>query len=231
MEVFRAVEGVEVIREGDGGDFMLIVVEGRIEVRKQDRWNTPQLIAAIEPGRVLGEMSMIDGEPRFATCVAAQPTLVAVLDRAEPGAHHRRAAAARRQDPDGTGADAVAAAARHQQPPDGAARRAGAARRRPAVRAGGAARPIPREALPTPRPRRHRRPGGCVLRLRRPPLPDPRGAARAAGRDPGVLRGASLADGARLLPRLRGGHGTLAAGRRGADALRRRDLRPRCGAR
>jgi len=82
MEVFRAVEGMEVIREGEGGDFMLIVVEGRVEVRKRDRWNTPQLIAAIEPGRVLGEMSMIDGEPRFATCVAVQPTLVAVLDRA-----------------------------------------------------------------------------------------------------------------------------------------------------
>ena len=81
MEVFRAVEGMEVIREGEGGDFMLIVVEGRVEVRKQDRFNTPQLIAAIEPGRVLGEMSMIDGEPRFATCVAVQPTLVAVLDR------------------------------------------------------------------------------------------------------------------------------------------------------
>ena len=82
MEVYRAVDCMEVIREGDGGDFMLIVVEGRVEVRKQDRWNTPQLIAAIEPGRVLGEMSMIDGEPRFATCVAVQPTLVAVLDRA-----------------------------------------------------------------------------------------------------------------------------------------------------
>jgi CRP-like cAMP-binding protein len=82
MEVYRATDGMEVIREGDGGDFMLILVEGRVEVRKQDRWNTPQLIAAIEPGRVLGEMSMIDGEPRFATCVAVQPTLVAVLDRA-----------------------------------------------------------------------------------------------------------------------------------------------------
>lgn len=81
MEVFRAAEGMEVIREGDGGDFMLIVVEGRVEVRKQDRWNTQQLIAEVEPGRVLGEMSMIDGEPRFATCVAVQPTLVAVLDR------------------------------------------------------------------------------------------------------------------------------------------------------
>jgi CRP-like cAMP-binding protein len=81
MEVFRAAEGMEVIREGDGGDFMLIVVEGRVEVRKQDRWNTQQLIAVIEPGRVLGEMSMIDGAPRFASCVAVQPTLVAVLDR------------------------------------------------------------------------------------------------------------------------------------------------------
>jgi CRP-like cAMP-binding protein len=81
MEVYRAADGMEVIREGDGGDFMLIVVEGRVEVRKQDRWNTPQLIAVVEPGRVLGEMSMIDGEPRFATCVAVEPLLVAVLDR------------------------------------------------------------------------------------------------------------------------------------------------------
>jgi len=82
MDVYRAADGMEVIREGDGGDFMLILVEGRVEVRKQDRWNTPQPIAMVEPGHTLGEMSMIDGEPRFATCVAVQPTLVAVLDRA-----------------------------------------------------------------------------------------------------------------------------------------------------
>ncbi len=81
MQVYRAAVGMEVIREGDGGDFMLIVVEGRVEVRKQDRWNTPQLIAVVEPGRALGEMSMIDGEARFATCVAVEPLLVAALDR------------------------------------------------------------------------------------------------------------------------------------------------------
>jgi CRP-like cAMP-binding protein len=52
-----------------------------VDVNKRDRWNTPQLIAQVEAGRVLGEMSMIDGEPRFATCVALEPTLVAVLDR------------------------------------------------------------------------------------------------------------------------------------------------------
>ena len=81
MDVYRAAEGMEVIHEGDGGDFMLLVVEGRFEVRKQDRHNTPQVIATVEPGRSLGEMSMIDGEPRFATCVALEPTLIAVLRR------------------------------------------------------------------------------------------------------------------------------------------------------
>ena len=81
MDVYLAPEGAEIIREGDGGDFMMMLIEGRVEVRKRDRFNTPQLIAMVEPGRTLGEMSMIDGEARFATCVAAQAALVAVLDR------------------------------------------------------------------------------------------------------------------------------------------------------
>ena len=81
MEVYRAVPGAEIIREGEGGDFMLMLLEGRIEVHKRDRWNTPQVLASVESGRTLGEMSMIDGEPRFATCVATEPSLIAVLDR------------------------------------------------------------------------------------------------------------------------------------------------------
>jgi CRP-like cAMP-binding protein len=81
MDVFRAPSGVELIREGDGGDFMLMVLEGRIEVLRRDRWNTPQLLAEVDAGRTLGEMSMIDGEARFATCVAVEPALIAVLDR------------------------------------------------------------------------------------------------------------------------------------------------------
>ena len=81
MSVYRAQPGVEIIREGDGGDFMLMVLEGRIEVHKRDRWNTPQLLATVEAGRTLGEMSMIDGEPRFATCIAVEAVLLAVLDR------------------------------------------------------------------------------------------------------------------------------------------------------
>ena len=81
MHVYRAEAGVEIIGEGDSGDFMLMVVEGKVEVHKRDRWNTPQLLAAVDAGRTLGEMSMIDGEARFATCIAIEPTLIAVLDR------------------------------------------------------------------------------------------------------------------------------------------------------
>jgi CRP-like cAMP-binding protein len=81
MEVYRAEPGVEFIQEGESGDFMLMVLEGRVEVHKRDRWNTPQLIAVVEAGRTLGEMSMIDGEPRFATCIAVEPAVIAVLNR------------------------------------------------------------------------------------------------------------------------------------------------------
>ena len=81
MDVYRAEAGMEIIGEGNGGDFMLMLIEGKVEVFKRDRWNTPQLLAIVEAGRTLGEMSMIDGEARFATCIAVKPAVVAVLDR------------------------------------------------------------------------------------------------------------------------------------------------------
>jgi CRP/FNR family transcriptional regulator, cyclic AMP receptor protein len=81
MQVYRAEPGVEIIREGEPGDFMMLLIEGRIEVFKQDRWNAPRLIALIDMGKTVGEMSMIDGEPRFATCVAAERCMIAVLTR------------------------------------------------------------------------------------------------------------------------------------------------------
>jgi CRP-like cAMP-binding protein len=81
MEMYKAGPGVEIIREGEAGDFMLMLVEGKVEVVKRDKHNTPQLIATVDAGKTLGEMSMIDGEARFATCVAMEPVVLAVLDR------------------------------------------------------------------------------------------------------------------------------------------------------
>ena len=81
MHVYRGKTGDEIIREGDSGDFMLFLIEGKIEVFKQDRWNAPRLIAVVGPGQSLGEMSMIDGEPRFATCIVSDDCLISVLTR------------------------------------------------------------------------------------------------------------------------------------------------------
>lgn len=81
MQVFQAEPGVELVREGDSGDFLMLIIEGGIEVFKQDRWNAPRLIAMLDPGQTVGEMSMIDGEPRFASCIAAERCVVTVLTR------------------------------------------------------------------------------------------------------------------------------------------------------
>ena len=81
MEMYRAPAAADIIREGEAGDFMLMIVEGKVDVLKRDRGDTPQLIATVDAGKTLGEMSMIDGEARFATCVAMEPALLAVLDR------------------------------------------------------------------------------------------------------------------------------------------------------
>ena len=81
MQVYRTGPGVEIIREGEAGDFMVFLIEGQIEVFKQDRWDAPRLMALIAPGQSFGEMSMIDGEPRFASCIAAEPCMIAVLSR------------------------------------------------------------------------------------------------------------------------------------------------------
>jgi CRP-like cAMP-binding protein len=40
-----------------------------------------KVVAHIEPGGFLGEMSLIDGKQRFASCISTQPTDFAVLTR------------------------------------------------------------------------------------------------------------------------------------------------------
>jgi len=81
MECFRAAAGREIIREGEPGDFMLLLLEGNIEIVKIGKNGLPQRISLAGPGKTLGEMSLVDGEPRFASCVALDQVTFAILDR------------------------------------------------------------------------------------------------------------------------------------------------------
>lgn len=82
LQVYRAAPGTAFIREGDPGDFMVLLLEGEVEVFKSTRAGGRSLVGVVAPGRTLGEMSLIDGEPRFATCVAATQITFAALHRA-----------------------------------------------------------------------------------------------------------------------------------------------------
>lgn len=81
MRCYRAPPGVEIIREADDGDFMLLLLNGRIEIVKKDVRGLPQIMNLAGPGKTLGEMSLIDGAPRFASCISLDTVEFAVLDR------------------------------------------------------------------------------------------------------------------------------------------------------
>lgn len=81
LDIRRAAPGSVLIREGDPGDDMLLVIRGEIDISKRNAQGEAQGMATVLPGTTLGEMSMIDGEPRFATCTAIRETTYGVLSR------------------------------------------------------------------------------------------------------------------------------------------------------
>lgn len=81
MFCYRAPAATEIIREGAPGDFLLLIIEGSVEITKLNSAGFPLRVGMAGPGKTLGEMSLIDGEPRFASCSAVADTLFAVLDR------------------------------------------------------------------------------------------------------------------------------------------------------
>ena len=81
MACYGALRHDTIVSEGAEGDFMVIVLTGQVDVWKKDDMGTRKLVARVGPGGFLGEMSLIDGQRRFASCVATQPTDFAVLSR------------------------------------------------------------------------------------------------------------------------------------------------------
>jgi CRP-like cAMP-binding protein len=82
LQCYRAPGGAEIIREGEDGDFMMLLLDGTVEILKLDpATHLPVRVGLAGPGKILGEMSLVDGEPRFASCIAMGSLVFAVLDR------------------------------------------------------------------------------------------------------------------------------------------------------
>ena len=81
MRVLRAEPGTAIIREGEEGDYMILILSGTCEISRRDTVGAGAQIATAGPGKTLGEMALIDGEPRFASCLTLETVEFAVLDR------------------------------------------------------------------------------------------------------------------------------------------------------
>lgn len=82
MNCYAAVRGNVLIYEGEPGNSLLIVLTGRVAIVKRTQDGGSVRIGSAGPGEALGEMSLVDGQHRFASCIAEEPVDFAVLTRA-----------------------------------------------------------------------------------------------------------------------------------------------------
>ncbi len=87
MQLRRCDEGEAIIRQGDSGGsgddgFMALVVEGEVTVEALNVSRVDaQTVNVLGPGHLMGEMSLMDGAARSATCTASTEVRCAVLTR------------------------------------------------------------------------------------------------------------------------------------------------------
>lgn len=80
LECFGVPRQTVVVKEGDECDFLAILITGKAEVFKMQD-GIPATIQEISPGEIIGVMSFIDQQKRFASCITIEPSDFAVLSR------------------------------------------------------------------------------------------------------------------------------------------------------
>jgi CRP-like cAMP-binding protein len=73
--------GEDIIRQDAPGDSLFIIARGAVDVRVAVA-GVGRSIARLGPGQCFGEMSLMTGEPRQATCTAIADTVCYVIDQA-----------------------------------------------------------------------------------------------------------------------------------------------------
>ncbi len=81
MECYGVPREAVVLREGDEGDFLAILVTGKALVLKSHGTPNERTVRTLTPGSLIGEMSLVDGQRRFASCLTTEPSDFAVLSR------------------------------------------------------------------------------------------------------------------------------------------------------
>lgn len=73
-------QGEVLFNEGERGDVMYLIREGKIKISK-GRGSDEKILAVLKEGDFFGEMAIIDGSPRSASAIAVAPTSLLVIDK------------------------------------------------------------------------------------------------------------------------------------------------------
>ena len=80
----KIAEGTTFIKEGDDSDtgYMVLLLEGEVTVENiVVSRRTPVTVTVLGPGSLIGEMGLVDGQARQASCTASTDSRCAVLSR------------------------------------------------------------------------------------------------------------------------------------------------------
>lgn len=78
-EVKELSQGTTIIKEGDKGDFMFIILQGEVDILKGAK---QVKVATLSQGAFVGEGALVSGSPRNATVVCKTVVKVAYFDKA-----------------------------------------------------------------------------------------------------------------------------------------------------
>ena len=83
MNEIRLVRGEVLFREGDTGDRLYVVTEGKIKLGRTSADGRENLLAILGPGQMFGELSLFDPGPRSATATAVTDATLKSLSHDE----------------------------------------------------------------------------------------------------------------------------------------------------
>jgi CRP-like cAMP-binding protein len=81
MRKVRFAAGEPIIRQGEAGDSLFIIAQGDVLV-SLGKGGMNQSVTTLRPGDFFGEMSLVTGEPRAATCTARTDVVCYLIDHA-----------------------------------------------------------------------------------------------------------------------------------------------------
>ena len=82
MEDLEFAKGEHLIRQGERGDSLMMIVGGSAEVIAEDRFGNRETLGRVVRGQIVGEMALLTDEPRTANVIALERVRVRALSAA-----------------------------------------------------------------------------------------------------------------------------------------------------